>query len=184
MILHKKTLFPLFVVSLLIGFIAVTWYVTKYYAKEGSSVIIARDIAQLRDIFNRIHKTCGIIDFDYQKNQINFLNVKEFTGSEVGPMNLVYPDKWEGPYLEDNPTMQAKEYQIVETKKGYFITPGKGVKLPNGKVIGKDIILDKDADILLMMEDPHKLMYNGTALAAPLEIGSQMGFQVQFAEDY
>lgn len=132
--------------------------------------MMAQDIAQLKEIFERIEKTCGILSFDYQANPINFLTIKKdgFIGSEVGSMNLAYPDKWQGPYLLDNPTMQGKEYEIVSTSKGYFIVPGRGVELPNGKIVGVDIMLDEHADVVAMMHDKEKLMFDGKPLAAAL----------------
>ncbi len=139
--------------------------------RESTGQLITRDIQVLTDIFKQIHETCTIIDFDYQKNRINFLNVGSFIGSEVGPMNLVHPERWQGPYVADNPTMQAIEYQVVRTKKGYFITPGQNVKLPNGKIIGTDVILDEDANIAAMMQDEQALMYQDATLAAPLPLG-------------
>jgi hypothetical protein len=100
------------------------------------------------------------------------LNVKEFSGAEVGPMNLAYPERWEGPYLEDNPTMQEKEYLIVRTKRGYFITPGEGVILPNGKDVGKDkIVLNEDTNIRILMTDSQALMFKDRVFAAPVMIG-------------
>ncbi len=85
-------------------------------------------------------------------------------------MNLIYPNKWEGPYLEDNPTIQAIEYQVVRTKKGYFITPGDNVRLPNGKIVGKDIKLDEGVDITAMMNDENMLMFKGESLAMTLTL--------------
>ena len=55
---------------------------------------------------------------------------------------------------------------IINTDRGYFITPGDGVRLPNDKVIGTDIILNKEADVLAMMYDRSQLYYNGRPLAA------------------
>ena len=141
-----------------------------YRTKQKTGDVIAHDVVRLVEIFQRIHRTCTIIDFDYQKNRINFLNVERFVGSEVGPMNLEHPERWEGPYLSDNPTVQDQEYQIVRTKNGYFITPGEGVRLPNGAQIGTDIIFDEDADIAVMMADERTLRYKGIALAAPLPL--------------
>ena len=179
----KKYLLPLAVVTIVVIFIGINFFNVTYRARHNTGVLIADDVIQLQEIFHRIHKTCNIIDFDYQKNPINFLNVKGFSSSEVGPMNLVHPDKWEGPYVEDNPTMQATEYQIVYTKKGYFITPGEGVKLPNGKVIGKDIILDEDADIPALMIDTDGLLFKDRALAAPLDLGGTINIQFQLGEE-
>jgi len=159
-------------------FICLSVFNTLYRSKNDAGIIIAQDIAQLKNIFQKIHQDCGIIDFDAQKNPINFLNVATFTGSEVGPMNLTHPEKWQGPYLKDNPTMYHIAYQIVSTRKGYFITPGDGVTLPNKKVVGKDIILDKNADIQKMMVDPQVLLYKDKPLAAHLDLGSSS--KVQF----
>ena len=57
---------------------------TWYRAKDDAGLMMAAEVVQLRDIFHRIHKTCQIIDFDNQKNSIDFLNVEKFAGSEVG----------------------------------------------------------------------------------------------------
>ncbi|MDP3889557.1 MAG: hypothetical protein Q8Q25_03385 [bacterium] len=171
---QKRYLIPIGT-SLILGglfFIAITN--VFFSSKKITSGMITEEVAKLAYIFQRIDQTCSILSFDYQKNPINFLNVKTFTGSEVGPMNLVHPEKWEGPYLEDNPTIQGKEYQVVKTNQGYFITPGDGVKLPNGKIVGVDIVLDEKADIAALMRDENALMFQGKALAAPLgKVGQQ-----------
>lgn len=138
-------------------------------AKQNTGLIIASDVERLAHILMDIHASCAIIDFDNQQNSINFLNVKSFSGSEVGPMNLTYPHKWQGPYLTDNPTMHEKEYMVVKTQKGYFITPGNGVKLPNGQVIGTDLILNEYADIPHLITSG-MLSYNNKALAVALPI--------------
>lgn len=150
-----------FFIVLLGASIIGTWYLSKGHAAK----IITEDITKLATIFNKIDKTCGIVDFEYQQNPINFLNVKSFVGSEVGPMNLKHPEKWEGPYLKDNPTLQEKEYMVIRTKQGYFITPGNGVKLPNRKRIGKNIMLTEHADMQAMVQDPTALMHDGVVFA-------------------
>ena len=175
--------------SLMIGLAAVFFFLilalidTFYRSKEDAGLIIAHDVALLADVFHKIHQDCGIIDFDAQKNAINFLNVKTFAGSEVGPMNLTYPEKWQGPYVKENPTIYHITYQVVSTKKGYFITPGDGVTLPNKKVVGKDIVLDKNADIQNMMTNPQALQYKDKPLAARLDFGSRANIQFFLNED-
>jgi len=168
---EPNKLIPILTIFLFVLLVGVSLFRMFYQVQTFSDQIIAKEVMQLVDIFKKIDKQCKIIDFDYQKNPINFLNVIKFEGSEVGSMNLVYPKKWQGPYLDDNPTIQGKEYQIVRTKRGYFVTPGDGVVLSNGKVVGKDIILDEDADIQKMMVDKDALNFKGEALAAPLPIG-------------
>jgi hypothetical protein len=143
---------------LIIGFIGALFFVTGFWvywqqSQRMNDMIIADDVAHLAEILNTIHRECTIIDFEHQKNHIDFLNVISFEGSEVGPMNLAHPERWRGAYLKDNPTIQEKYYQVVRTKKGYFVVPGEGVQLSNGLIIGKDILFDEEADIQVMTED-------------------------------
>jgi hypothetical protein len=182
--MHKKHFyFSLAVIAGIIIFIGITFFDTWYRAKDDAGLMMAAEIIQLRDIFHRIHRTCTIIDFDAQKNPITFLNVATFSGSEVGPINLVHPDKWEGPYLQANPTIYHIAYQVVSTKKGYYVTPGDGVKLPNNKIVGTDIILDQKADIDAMMVNEQELMYNDKPLAARLDLGSPAHIQFFMNDD-
>ena len=169
----KNYLVPIGTTLLFSILFAIAIFNVFFRSKIVTGRLIADDVANITLILKRIHQTCGIIDFDYQKNPINFLNVGSFESSEVGPMNLTYPKKWQGPYLDDNLTMQDKEYQVVYTKKGYFVTPGDGVKLPNGKIIGVDILLDENADIDVLSRDVNGLMFEGKALAAPLNLGKK-----------
>lgn len=141
-----------------------------YQGKKQQDIVIADHIVQLAATFNKIHATCKIIDFEHQQNYIDFLNVISFVGSEVGPMNLTYPEKWEGPYLNDNPTIQEKYYQVVRTKKGHFIVPGPDVRLSNGTIIGKDIIFDEDADVQDMIQRGI-LSFEGRPLAVQIMNG-------------
>ncbi len=153
-----------------IALLAISGFTFFYQSKRYSTELITQDLKLLHDIFLKIDTHCKILSFDYQKNPINFLNVGSFEGSEVGPMNLAYPAKWEGPYVEKNPTQQGLEYQIVRTKKGYFITPGDGVMMPNGKTIGKEIVLDENADIDAMTKEGGVLQFKGVVLAVSLSL--------------
>lgn len=179
----KKMILPLIVAIGIIAFIWIGFFNVEKRTQITTGALITQEVEKLRQIFEQINKDCTILDFDFQKNPINFLNVKTFSGSEVGPMNLVYPKKWRGPYVPDNPTMQDKEYQIVRTKMGYYITPGDGVKLPNGKIIGKDIILNEDADITVMMQDDNALRFEGRSLAAPLSLDQRSSLPVNISPE-
>lgn len=167
-----RSLVMIATIGLFIILVGISIFNAMFSSKDYVADLIVRDVNKLATIFEHIDKHCKILSFEYQKNPINFLNVKEFSGSEVGPMNLAHPERWEGPYLEDNPTMQEKEYLIVRTKKGYFITPGEGVILPNGKEIGKDnLVLNEDTNIRMLMTDPQALMFKDRVFAAPVMIG-------------
>lgn len=165
---------PILTIALFVILIVVSVFSLVYKSKTNTAALIDRDLHTFVDIFKRIDMDCRILSFDYTLNPINFLNVKSFSGSEVGPMNLGYPASWKGPYIEDNPTIQGEEYLLVATQKGHFVVPGMGVRLPNGKVVGRDIVLSKDADIEAMMQPGGGLYYKGKPLAAKLQVGASV----------
>lgn len=143
------------------------WYQSMIVTDEN----IINDVMFLASIFKTIDEQCGIVDFKFQSNNsIDYLQVISFQGSEIGSMALKYPHKWGGPYLRDNVTAQGKFYQIVKTHDGYFILPGDGVKLHNGKVIGKDIRHDFNANIPSMLKNSSQLQFQGKPLGAKIQI--------------
>src|SRR5438552_1234562 len=105
---------PLLTVILFIILIAITIINVYYRSRISTGEIIAGDIEQLAHLFKNIENTCKIAGFDAQITPINFLTVKKdgFIGSTVGSMNLRYPQKWEGPYVQENPEVQGIPYQI------------------------------------------------------------------------
>ena len=170
---NKHYFFSIFAVLLLIGLFIISIVRLIDHSKTIKDDIISHDIALLGNILKHIDKKCGIIDFEHEKNYIDFLNVESFVGSEIGAMNLMYPEKWEGPYLKDNRTIQEKLYQVIKTKEGYFIAPGDGVKLSNGKIIGKDIVLNKDANIKQMIRNEDELSSDSRPLAMQIRISGK-----------
>src|SRR5476649_2712596 len=100
--LFTMAIFVVFIILSIVGF----WY--RYRADVG--ILIANDIEQLSSIFERIEKSCEILEFNYQQNHIDFLTIKKggFVGSELGSMNMGHPENWDRPYLMENPTMQEK----------------------------------------------------------------------------
>ncbi len=149
--------------SVILGAVSYKYYLDSRLVTDS---LIARDINTLAAVFKQIDQRCTIMGFDHQSNYIDFLNVVKFIGSEVGSMNLAQPENWQGPYLNDNPTMQGKPYQIIKTLQGYFIVPGNGVKLSNGTIIGKDIVFTQESNIRAMMRDPKALLGNGNRVLA------------------
>ena len=166
--LIRGSLIPCSAITLFCIFVIIAIFNTFVSSREYEVDIIDRDVTQLADTLKKIEKDCKIIRFEKQKNSINFLNVKSFVGSQVGPLNLKHPERWAGPYMDRNPSMQGKEYLLIRTKKGYFVTPGEGVKLPNGKVVGTDIKLDENADIEAMMKDEKQLVYKGEGFSGSI----------------
>jgi hypothetical protein len=166
----KSFILPALTGTLLLSLFIFTIWILLHYSGFYVDKLIADDVKNLQTIFKKIDKSCGILGFEHDKNHVDFLNVVKFVGSEIGSMNLAHPEKWEGPYLQDNPTIQQKPYQIVKTRKGYYITPGDGVKLGNGKVVGKNIVMDYKSDIDSMVKDPEQLLSGGNPLAERIEM--------------
>lgn len=165
---HKNRYIVIASTLLLTGLVVLSIVAFIFRSRHDNGLLIAQDVEKLASIFEKIDTDCGIISFDYDKNPINFLNTISFAGSKVGSMNLTRPQNWHGPYVKVNPTIQDNVYQVVNTYEGYFITPADGVKLPNGKVMGVDIKLDKNSNIGAMMHDKNALLYNDRSLAARL----------------
>ena len=169
----KRTLWanlgPLAVVTVVLVLIIVGVVHLWHQSRIIGDIMISQEVTKLQKIFKRIDETCGIIGFEHERNYIDFLTVKAFVGSEVGAMNLARPDKWEGPYANDNPTIQERLFEIVRTAKGYYIVPGQGVKLNNGMVMGKSLNVAKDDDIERMIIPGGPLNFDGNALAARLD---------------
>ena len=63
--------------------------------------------------------------------------------------------------------------QSINTKEGYFVLPGKGVRLPNKLVMGKDIVLSHDSAVTLMLQPGGRLNAQGYPLA--LRLGFSIG---------
>lgn len=167
----KHTIFYYIACAAIIGlFVGVGIWQQYLQIKQVRAADMTEDLVQIHAILTQIHQTCQIIGFEGQKNTINFLTIKEFVGSEVGPMNLAAPEHWQGPYVQTNPETQGTHYQIVKSKKRYFITPGDQVRLPNGAVIGKDIVFDEAVDIPALIESEQGLQFKGKPLAIELEL--------------
>lgn len=154
-------------VTFLLILVGITIFYFVNYTKQATADQIITDIELLGKTFKKIDETAVIRDFNSPKSTINYLNIKKggFVGSEVGPMNLVHPDKWEGPYFRDNPMIENKEYQVVKTRNGYYVVPGDGVKLPNGKIMGTDVIIDQSTDIEELTKSGNDLNYKDRPLA-------------------
>lgn len=176
----KRIIFPVISITVMLGLVAISFAVFFKEARNGTDEIVAHDVKRLAEIFALIDSICRIKDFEHIHNYIDFLTVEAFRGSEIGSMNLVYPDNWEGPYLDDNPTVQEKYYEVLKTKQGYYIVPGQGVRLSNGKTIGADIVLNEFSDIQTMLLRTDKLLSKeGKPLAARIYTGGVSGSVAQ-----
>ena len=161
--------------SAVLGVALVTLFVATMYhfLKESHRVTnytIAEHVKKLAHILNTINHEAQILGFGLDKTPINFLNVKSFSGSEIGSMVLGRPHAWKGPYMKSNPTVQDHLYYVLQGRSGYYITPGDGVRLSNGKVLGKDIVITPETDIALLLKYESALSYQGQPLIVKLDL--------------
>lgn len=162
---------PMIAMGVFASLFVISLYMLFRQSNHSTDAVIVNDVQRLKQIIEEVNKDCKIIDLEHTKNYIDFLTVKEFVGSEVGAMNLTYPQNWKGPYVKDNPTVQQEQYIILKHNNGYYIVPGDGVVLGNGKKIGKDIILDESCDIEKLLQDPEGLKSSQGVLGAQIGIG-------------
>ncbi|KKP22603.1 MAG: hypothetical protein SZ59_C0005G0068 [candidate division TM6 bacterium GW2011_GWF2_28_16] len=159
-------IFSTTILSLLVVLFFLSLYQEKSYFLSG---VITQDIDLIITSLNKIDKECNILNIKNDRNYIDFLNVEKFTSSEVGCLNLAFPKNWQGPYIFDNPTLQGKFYEIIKTKEGYFVVPGKNTKLPNGLITGVDFDFDRGIPVSEMLKVGGCLNFKGTQLAVKLD---------------
>ena len=131
--------------------------------------LVENDIGIISLAIEKIDSRCSILKIVGNKADIDFLNIKKFSGSVVGPLSLAYPENWEGPYLKSNPTLRGTFYQIVKASDGFFIVPGDGVELPNGVVLGKDLVVTPELFLENHISSGGLLTYKGRSLGKKLE---------------
>lgn len=171
--LSRNSVLPWIVVPIFATFFLISIVTLWRSSRTAFDQVAHDDIMHLQEIFKQIQKDCYIVDFEHVVNHIDFLNIQSFTDKKVGSMELAFPKRWKGPYLKKNLRVQNKLYAVLKNKQGYFIIPGKGVRLANGKVIGKTLILDQNSDMKQLMRDQDGLDSENGVLAARIKIGSR-----------
>jgi hypothetical protein len=155
--------------STLLAFLLLIFFLKIYQDTSSVRVSVMReDLEVLQQILNRIDKECNILNVRSKGADLDFFTVEKFTGSNVGCLNLAYPKNWRGPYLQQDPTMDGRFYEILRARDGYFIVPGQGVRLPNGLVMGKDVMLSDQVRLEDLLKSGGVLNYNGQALGMKL----------------
>jgi hypothetical protein len=129
------------------------------------TTVIRSDFEQIEKNLTAIDTECNILSIVSTRAQIDFLNIEKFAGSMVGCLNLAYPAKWKGAYMQRNPTLQGIFYELAKTADGFYIVPGHGVKLPNGLIVGKHFEINTSFPIVQMLQPGGKLNYKGEPLA-------------------
>ena len=161
--------FSITLLTLLLSFVFWRVWHSRPYVLSN---IIAEDLAGIEKVLNRIDKECNILSIRSDRATIDFLTVQKFVGSTIGCLNLAYPERWKGPYLQINPSIQENFYEIVHAKDGYFVLPGTGVKLANGKEMGKDVIITHNTVVKQLLQPGGTLNFNGKAM------GFRIGFKI------
>jgi hypothetical protein len=160
--------FPVISATVLILLMLIFTFKVLHDKSNFTSNIISRDLSLIKNAIIKVDSDCKIIDIKENKVIIDFLNVKSFSGSVIGGINLANSEKWQGPYIKNNPTIFQKFYEIASTKEGIFIVPGRGTKLPNGLTIGTDFKIDYNSSITEMIRVGGVLEHKGISMATKL----------------
>ncbi len=164
----SKRIFTVVALALLGFFVSFFIYRQYSHAPLFMARVVGRDMQLVVETLTKIDTECSILSFDSDQNKLDFFTVKEFIGSEVGPLNLAYPKMWQGPYLHDNPQVQSKEYQAIKTKEGVFVIPGDGVMLPSEYVVDGRTLLQQGEAMAVLTGKGGPLHYEGISFAAKL----------------
>lgn len=167
--LSKQTWFAL-ISGLVI--VAIALYAGYTFFRERtvlSGSIIHRNVSSIVEILRRVDTSCDILSIRSGRNPIDFLQVEKFVGSEIGPLNLAHPDNWEGPYVQDNYIYDSRPFDLVATKRGFYVVPGHGSRLPNGSIMGKDVLLTYRSNIDKFLQPGGSLHFNNQAFAQKLD---------------
>lgn len=169
--ISKKTkkYFTIFSISILASLFIIFLVKTTKEGPVQLATIIQNDIEQIQNVLTKIDTNCNILSFNYDNIRINFLTVEKFVGSTVGCLNLAYPGKWTGPYVQRNPTLQGKFYEVARAKEGFFIIPGHGVKLPNKQILGKDFEITPNTSMNDLIKENAPLNFKGQILIGKIE---------------
>lgn len=155
----------------LVGIASLALYQYFFEARRTAIIHVLNQIVEVSAILEKIDASCGITGFELDKNYLTFFNVKAFVGAAVGSMRLKHPEKWAGPYTEENPTIQDKYYYVLKTAKNeYYLIPGDGVVLSDGKILGKDIMIDPETDIQALLKKEPALWVKEQPLIVPIKL--------------
>lgn len=163
-----KKYFTMFSSTMLLVLAAIFIFRVANNKPYFTASVMSEDLQKMAKIFKKIDSHCNILNISYERCAIDFLTVEKFVGSEIGCLNLAYPEKWKGPYISTNPRIQQRHYELINIDEGLFIIPGNGVQLPTGYVMGKDIIISRTTPMKKLIAQGGMLNYKGQALACHL----------------
>lgn len=165
---NKKRYISLNALIILLSIIFILFFSCRKYNEIYLST--NDEIKKISELILKINKDCKIIKFLNINNQIDFLNIEEFSGNIVGSMELKNPENWDGPYLDYNPTYNGKLFSILNHKNGIYIVPGNETVLFDGAMIGREIIFNEDTDLEEIKIKYPSINPNGKSLIRKLNI--------------
>jgi len=147
------------------------FYIYKHFYKKDwwNKRSLEKQVANIVTLLERIDRDCGIVSFVNDVNTIDFLNIKEFSGSTVGSMQVAQPHKWHGPYSDGIPLYKQKPFALFVHWSGCYVVPGEGTILDNDKIVGRDIKFDEHFDYEKIFTTHPELLHEGKRLVGRVE---------------
>lgn len=162
---------PFFVVLVTTSLIMLASLRTIYRTSDFTAAIISNDLSCIAHALTKLHTSCTIVSFEREHSPLDFLTMPSLpTFAKNKHLTVAQPEKWRGPYLTEIPTVQGKAYEICRAYDGYFLIPGRGVQLPNGLVMGVDLIITPEILVAPLLSTGKALNYKGEQLAKKLDL--------------
>ncbi len=116
-------------------------FFTYSYMQYSAAAQIHSDMEQINKLLITIDKKCSLVDTLHNPQEITFFNRKDI--DEKSGLIVRYPERWSGPYSEQDFSYGGKPYSLLKKSSYMLIIPSCGTTLPSGAVIGNDISIDR-----------------------------------------
>jgi len=133
--------------------------------------LVRRDMQRIVRALYQVDRYCHIETVTPGLHPLNFLTLPRPTERDFCGIELEFPKQWTGPYFSEVPVLDNTPYQLLKTEKGLFLVPGNGVRLPNGNVIGIDIVWHYTTEVAALAQQGGALWYDGIPLARHIPYG-------------
>jgi len=141
---------------------------TAHFVANGSAWsahVVRADLHNAVEALSRFDTDCGLKKVLPGIHALDFLTMSYLPVDSLAGFDIQNVRAWQGPYLKTVPVVDGRPYVLLATESGLFVAPSYGVRLPSGKLLGRDVVWDWQSDIDAMTADDAPLSHQGEPLA-------------------